>query len=92
MKWQLQINIASGHSSGGQIPICREIDLPFAPSIGLELKHRDFNNYEKKVQRITFNLEEEYFEVYLGLENYGSMAEAENYKKAYEQMGWTVKQ
>lgn len=91
MKWQLKINLAPEHSSGGQFSMVREIDLPFAPSVGLELRHNDFNNYEKKVEHITFYLEEEYFEVYLGLENYGSIGEVENYKKAYEQMGWTAK-
>lgn len=84
------LSIAITKPGGGIRFATKEIEISFAPYIGLKIEDTAWGN-PVKIENVSYNHEEEYFDVYLGEDKNENESEFEQTKKMYRSHDWIVK-
>lgn len=82
-------NVDILHPGGGGTHVKKIVDLPFTPAIGIEIEQMVWGG-SRKIVNVTFNIDEEYFWVYLEQERPNSRQEVDSMIAMYKEHGWDV--
>ena len=87
---QARLHISIVAESGGRGSARKTLDLPCAPSVGMEIEAKVWDG-SRKVENVTLNLfDEPYLFVYMGMDHPGSEAEFESTMERYKDEGWEI--
>ena len=90
---KVKMTVAITKPGGGVELVCKEVDLPFAPNIGMEIECTAWTS-QRKVENVTLSFDQDYEGAYLSLHMGENKTNNEEEQKQLVEMykghGWTL--